>query len=152
VPRIPQALAVRPNPSTGGFLESEECSVPASGTLQARGREPRGAAERPTVSGRAAGPARGKTKEGARGKKRLTDGTGLAEEEGRRRRSGGGAEGNRLGSRARPTGEGKKEKEVEERGRKRWAAREGPAQGLLLLSFPLIFLFFPILKHSNKTI
>jgi hypothetical protein len=135
--------------------------VPASGTLRARGREPRGAAERPTVSGRAAGPARGKTEEGVRGKKRLTGGTGLAEEEGRRGRSGGGAVGNGLGGRARPTGEGKKERGEmgcravgggKERGRKRWAAREGPAQGLLLLSFPPIFLFFPILKHSNKTI
>jgi hypothetical protein len=66
VPRIPRAVAVRPNPSAGGFLEGGECSVPASGTLRARGREPGGAAERPTVSGRAAGRRREKQRRGRR--------------------------------------------------------------------------------------
>jgi hypothetical protein len=66
VPRIPRAVAVRPNPSAGGFLEGGECSVPASGTLRARGREPGGAAEWPTVSGRAAGRWREKQRRGRR--------------------------------------------------------------------------------------
>jgi hypothetical protein len=62
--------------------------VLASGALRARGGEPRGAAERPTVSGRAAGPARGENRGGREEKKELTRGVGLAERERERGESG----------------------------------------------------------------
>jgi hypothetical protein len=62
--------------------------VLASGALRARGGEPRGAAERPTVSDRAAGPARGENRGGREEKKELTRGVGLAERERERGESG----------------------------------------------------------------
>jgi hypothetical protein len=148
--------------------------VLASRTLRARGREPRGAAKRPPVSGRAAGPARGKTEEGARGKKRLTGGTSLAEEEGRRGRSGGGVEGNGWAAVRSPRGEGerregeraarlRREREREKRGgpsvahaggRRGKEARERErervwAAGLSFLSFSFSF-FFSTLKLAKQ--
>jgi hypothetical protein len=171
MPRIPRLVAAQPNPSAGNLLEGKEGSVLASGALRARGREPRGAAERPTVDGRADGPARGKTEEGARGKKRLTGGTGLAEgerrESGRERLLAGGEglaragpwreregegeawgweTGPGCGPRGERRGRGARERE---RGREEWAG----LRGLGLVSFPLLFFFpFPHSKHSNHSI
>jgi hypothetical protein len=131
-----------------------------------------------TASGRAAGPARGKTEEGARKGRSLTRGAARSErarererarEQGGRRRQAGpvGSERKESGESARvlagcwaarPTrGKGKRGvaarlRSEKERG-KRWAAREGSAQELLLPSFASSFSFsFPTLNYSNNSI
>jgi hypothetical protein len=154
MPRLPRVVAVRPHPGAGGLLEGEEGSGAGQWGHASVREGAQGAAERPTVSGRAAHGQRQSSRTGegkkteearGRGKKVLTCGPG-----GRGRR------------RVRGEGEGARAEEQGEwagawpmRGRKR-ERRERPAGGggkWATLSFPfLLSFFFPTLKHSNKTI
>jgi hypothetical protein len=66
MPRLPRVVAVRPHPGAGGLLEGEEGSGAGQWGHASAREGTQGAAERPTVSGRAAGPARKKNRGGAR--------------------------------------------------------------------------------------
>jgi hypothetical protein len=85
-PLLPRVVAARPHPSAGALLEGPRCGA---GPTSARGRGPRGVAERGHGQRRAAGPAGKKIGEGVRRKekrgKELTCGPWLA---GERRESG----------------------------------------------------------------
>jgi hypothetical protein len=140
--------------------------VLASGALRARGKEPRGAAERPTVSGRAAGGEKQGRGKGRRGKE-LTRGPRVSERE-----ENGGVEGNGLGAcwaMRSPRGEGNGErgmgcraaegKREGERGGPAWPMREEGGereswtelgQGFGLLPF-LLLSFFSFLYSNIQT-
>jgi hypothetical protein len=60
MPRLPRVVAVRPHRGAGGLLEGEEGSGAGQWGHASAREGAQSAAERPTVSGRAAGPAREK--------------------------------------------------------------------------------------------
>jgi hypothetical protein len=68
MPRLPWVVAVRPHLGAGGLLEGEEGSGAGQWGHASAREGAQGVAERPTVSGRAAGPAREKKIEEARGR------------------------------------------------------------------------------------